>query len=40
MFFEKHSAISFSAWGSIQVLTKVARLRRELPSSSSSSWMS
>ena len=40
MFLAKHSVISFSAWGSIQVVTKVARLSRALPSSSSSSWMS
>jgi hypothetical protein len=39
MFLSKHSAMSFSAWGSIQVVTKVARLRRALPSSISSSWM-
>jgi hypothetical protein len=38
MFLSKHSAISLSAWGSIQVLTKVATLRRALPSSISSSW--
>ena len=40
MFFAKHSVISFSACGSIQVVTKVARLSRALPSRSSSSWMS
>ena len=39
MFFEEHSAISSSASGSIQVVTKVARLSRALPSSISSSWM-
>ena len=40
MFLSKLSAISFSASGSIQVVTNVARLSRELPSSSSSSWIS
>ena len=39
MFLSKHSAIRRSACGSIHVVTKVARLRRELPSSASSSWM-
>ena len=39
MFLSNVSAISFSASGSIQVVTKVARLSRELPSSISSSWM-
>ncbi len=39
MFLSKVSAISFSASGSIHVVTKVARLSRELPSSISSSWM-
>ncbi len=39
MFLSKHSAISFSACGSIQVVTKVARFMRALPSSISSSWM-
>jgi hypothetical protein len=39
MFLSNVSAISFSASGSIHVVTKVARLRRELPSSISSSWM-
>ena len=39
MFLSKHSAISRSACGSIQVVTKVARFRRALPSSISSSWM-
>ncbi len=38
MFLSKHSTISRSACGSIHVLTKVARLRRALPSSISSSW--
>lgn len=40
MFLSRHSAISTPAWGSIQVVTKVARLSRELPSSISSSWTS
>lgn len=40
MFLSRHSAISTAAWGSIQVVTKVARLSRELPSSISSSWTS
>ena len=39
MFLSEHSAISFSACGSIQVLTKVATFMRALPSSISSSWM-
>ena len=39
MFLSKHSAMSFSACGSIQVVTNVARLRRALPSSIRSSWM-
>src|SRR4029450_10860737 len=39
MFLSKHSAISFSAWGSIHVDTNVAPFRRALPSSISSSWM-
>ena len=39
MFLSNVSAISFSASGSIHVVTKVARLSRELPSSISSSWM-
>ncbi|MGY3057333.1 hypothetical protein ACVWZD_001578 [Streptomyces sp. TE3672] len=38
MFLSRHSPISTPAWGSIQVVTKVARLSRELPSSISSSW--
>ena len=37
MFLSKVSAMSLSAWGSIQVVTKVARFRRALPSSMSSS---
>ncbi len=40
MFLSNASAMSRSAWGSIQVVTKVARFRRALPSSMSSSWMS
>lgn len=40
MFLSRHSAISTPAWGSIQVVTKVARLSREFPSSISSSWTS
>jgi len=40
MFLSKHSAMSFSAWGSIQVETNVATLSRALPSSISSSWTS
>src|SRR5215217_2129052 len=39
MFLSKHSAISFSACGSIHVVTIVARFRRAFPSSMSSSWM-
>ena len=39
MFFSPHSAISSRACGSIHVVTKVARLRRALPSSISSSWI-
>ena len=39
MFLSRHSAISSSACGSIQVVTNVARFRRALPSSISSSWM-
>jgi hypothetical protein len=39
MFFGEHSDMSRSASGSIQVVTKVARLSRALPSSMSSSWM-
>src|SRR5215211_7199718 len=39
MFLSRHSAISFSACGSIHVVTNVARFRRALPSSMSSSWM-
>jgi len=39
MFLSKASAISFSASGSIQVVTKVARLSRALPSSINSSWI-
>jgi hypothetical protein len=38
MFLSKHSAISFSACGSIHVVTNVARFMRALPSSISSSW--
>ena len=38
MFLSTHSIISCCACGSIQVVTKVARLRRALPSSISSSW--
>ena len=37
MFLSNVSAISFSASGSIHVVTNVARLSRELPSSMSSS---
>jgi len=37
MFFGAHSAISFSASGSIHVVTNVARLSRALPSRMSSS---
>ena len=40
MFLSNDSAISRSASGSIHVVTKVAMFRRELPSSSSSSWIS
>ena len=40
MFLSKHSVMSFSACGSIHVETNVATLRRALPSSISSSWMS
>lgn len=40
MFLSRHSLMRTSAWGSIQVVTKVARLSRELPSSISSSWTS
>jgi hypothetical protein len=40
MFLSKHSAISFSACGSIHVVTNVATFRRALPSSISSSWIS
>ena len=39
MFLSKHSLISFSAWGSIQVVTNVATFSRAFPSSISSSWM-
>ena len=39
MFLSKHSAMSFSACGSIHVDTNVATFRRALPSSMSSSWM-
>ena len=39
MFLSRHSAMSLSACGSIQVVTKVARLSRAFPSSISSSWM-
>ena len=39
MFLSKHSAISFSACGSIHVVTKVARFIRAFPSSISSSWI-
>lgn len=38
MFLSRHSAIRTPASGSIQVVTKVARFSRELPSSMSSSW--
>lgn len=38
MFLSRHSPISTPASGSIQVVTKVARLSREFPSSISSSW--
>ena len=40
MFLSAVSAMSRAACGSIQVVTNVARFSRELPSSSSSSWMS
>jgi hypothetical protein len=40
MFLSKHSAISFSACGSIHVVTNVATFKRALPSSISSSWIS
>ncbi len=39
MFLSNVSAINRSASGSTQVVTKVARFNRELPSSISSSWM-
>ncbi len=38
MFLSKHSAMSLSACGSIQVDTNVATLSRAFPSSMSSSW--
>ena len=38
MFLSKVSAISLSASGSMCVVTNVARFRRALPSSMSSSW--
>ncbi len=38
MFLSNVSAMSLSAHGSMYVLTNVARLRRALPSSISSSW--
>ena len=38
MFLDSDSAISFSACGSIHVVTNVARFMRALPSSISSSW--
>ena len=40
MFLSNASAMSLSASGSIQVVANVARFSRELPSSSSSSWIS
>ncbi len=40
MFLSRHSSISTRAWGSIHVVTNVARFSRALPSSSSSSWTS
>ncbi len=40
MFLSNDSAMSRSASGSIHVVTNVARFSRELPSSSSSSWIS
>ena len=39
MFLSNVSDMSRCAWGSIQVVTNVARLSRALPSSISSSWM-
>ena len=39
MFLSNVSDISFCASGSIQVPQKVARLKRELPSMISSSWI-
>src|SRR5215212_3196184 len=39
MFLSKHSAMSFSACGSIDVVTNVATFNRAFPSSISSSWM-
>ena len=39
MFLSNASAMSLSASGSIHVVTNVARFRRELPSSRSSSWI-
>ena len=39
MFLSNVSAISFSASGSIHVVTNVAMFSRELPSSSNSSWI-
>ena len=39
MFMSNVSAINFSASGSIQVVTNVAKSSRELPSSINSSWM-
>lgn len=39
MFLSNVSDISSAASGSIQVVTKVARFSRELPSSINSSWM-
>jgi hypothetical protein len=38
MFLASHSAMSWSASGSIHVVTNVARLSRALPSRMSSSW--
>ena len=40
IFLSMHSAMSVCTSGSIQVVQKVARFCRELPSSNSSSWMS
>ena len=40
MFLSNVSAISWSASGSIHVVTNVAMFSRELPSSRSSSWIS